>query len=475
VDGESAQAEAVVFGLRGKRGALSLQNQGIEYPSAGFRKRTTFTPYSEITHLLYSQRGLRLGTRRSVYVFLRGQFVDSGAPEALARALLERIAAQPDGVLQLSRMAELDRRARSARRPRVCTLLTLFCVILFLLEHLAGLPITSVGFFGRTLFDAGEVWRLVTANFLHANFFHLALNGLGLLSIGVLVEQPLGALRAVFVLGASAVGAMGVGALLGYEQAVGASGLVSGLAGAAFWLEMRHPQELPLFWRIPRRVFLVALAGDGLLSLLVPVIAGGAHAGGFVAGLGATALVARGGLAQERARPWLRLAVTTVGVGTLLAFVASAQQLRRPSDFLVLRAERLLDRDDVSPLLLNNMAWFLATDPRGRSAQRAELAVRLAERAVQITDHSDPNILDTLAEAQFAAGSKEEAIASIDEAIRLSPEVPYFQEQRRRFTGERATEDRPITPPGAPEGSPPWRRPPPAPDREDPDAPAFSI
>ena len=62
---------------------------------------------------------------------------------------------------------------------------------------------------------------------------------------------------------------------------------------------------------------------------------------------------------------------------------------------------------------------------------------------------------------------------AIDEAIRLAPHERYFLEQRRRFTGERAADDRPD-PPGGGEGG--W---PEDPDEEaiplDPAAPVVTI
>ena len=49
-------------------------------------------------------------------------------------------------------------------------------------------------------------------------------------------------------------------------------------------------------------------------------------------------------------------------------------------------------------------------------------------------------------------GDRVGAVLTIDEAIRLAPQERYFFEQRRRFTGERAAEDRPE-PPGSGQGT----------------------
>jgi hypothetical protein len=43
-------------------------------------------------------------------------------------------------------------------------------------------------------------------------------------------------------------------------------------------------------------------------------------------------------------------------------------------------------------------------------------------------------------------GWPERAVETIDEAIARAPDVDYFREQRRRFTGERDADDRPAAP-----------------------------
>ena len=64
------------------------------------------------------------------------------------------------------------------------------------------------------------------------------------------------------------------------------------------------------------------------------------------------------------------------------------------------------------------------------------------------TRRADANLLDTLAEVYFQSGRADEALDTIDEAIALAPAEPYFREQRRRFQGERAPDDRPEPPDG---------------------------
>jgi tetratricopeptide (TPR) repeat protein len=93
----------------------------------------------------------------------------------------------------------------------------------------------------------------------------------------------------------------------------------------------------------------------------------------------------------------------------------------------------------------NDLAWRMATETSA-SYDQLEPALELAERAVELTDRSDPDILDTLAEVLFVRGDVDGALRAIDEAIGLTRGEEYYVEQRRRFTGERDPDDRPPAP-----------------------------
>ncbi|MGA2257247.1 MAG: sulfatase-like hydrolase/transferase, partial [Thermoguttaceae bacterium] len=68
---------------------------------------------------------------------------------------------------------------------------------------------------------------------------------------------------------------------------------------------------------------------------------------------------------------------------------------------------------------MNNLAWIRATSEDARLRDGPE-AVRLAERARQVTAHRDPNVLATLAAAYAEAGRFPEAIAAAEEALALA-------------------------------------------------------
>jgi tetratricopeptide (TPR) repeat protein len=152
-----------------------------------------------------------------------------------------------------------------------------------------------------------------------------------------------------------------------------------------------------------------------------------------------------------------RAACGALLVLSLAALAAFGHGLLDPSLSAARRGLRLLESQSAPILLLNNDAWTIATSG-SPTHEQLELALALSSRAVEATHRLDPNLLDTLAEIYFQLGRPEEAVETIDEAITLAPGASYLEEQRLRFLGERAAEDRP---------EPPDQLPPPEPEPEE--------
>jgi len=72
-----------------------------------------------------------------------------------------------------------------------------------------------------------------------------------------------------------------------------------------------------------------------------------------------------------------------------------------------------------NPIALNNVAWRLATRPETSLRNGAE-AVKYAERANQLTDWKNPNILDTLAAAYAQEGRFPDAVKTARDALQLA-------------------------------------------------------
>lgn len=147
----------------------------------------------------------------------------------------------------------------------------------------------------------GEVWRLVTALFLHAGWLHLLLNLYGLHVLGHAVESGLGTGRFLIVYFVSGIFGFVISLIFLHPcvPTVGASGALFGLIGALVGNEMRfgrHPFE---FLQQDYGRNLVTFAVVNLLAgFLFPNVNNAAHVGGFVMGL----LLMQAGLVRP-ARP----------------------------------------------------------------------------------------------------------------------------------------------------------------------------
>lgn len=437
-----AAHDAQSFALHGHAGPVVLDARGVHHPLTA-RGGRVFTAYEDVLHLALSQRALWIGARRSVAVLPRKAFVRADAPEALARALLEQIAARPGARAQLAHMAEIDERARACPPSYATWSLAALCLAVYALQLLLGHVVHSVGHMSPPLVADGDAWRLVTANLLHDDqmlpfHIHLVMNLLGLAAFGTLCERPLGAARTLAVMGVSGLAAM-TACAWDSLPVVGVSGVVFGLVGAVTWLEHFHAGELPAWWRVPRRPLYVMLAVSALLGSVVPIIAGAAHVAGFAAGALCAALLAERPL-RARAAPAAVRALAALVVAATLASLGVAGAQLAGGDYAARHLARLGSLPNISPGELNDRAWFVAIDEASSPAELAA-ARRLAERAVRETDRRVPTILDTLAELQFLTGERDAAVATIEEAMALDPREPYYSEQRRRFLGERS--DRP--------------------------------
>ncbi|CAL2236328.1 unnamed protein product [Prunus armeniaca] len=90
------------------------------------------------------------------------------------------------------------------------------------------------------LIDKGQLWRLVTSSFLHANVGHLMVNCYSLNSVGPTMEKISGPNRYLALYFASAIASSAMSYWFSEAPAVGASGAVFGLVGSLAVFVMRH-------------------------------------------------------------------------------------------------------------------------------------------------------------------------------------------------------------------------------------------
>ena len=124
---------------------------------------------------------------------------------------------------------------------------------------------------------------------------------------------------------------------------------------------------------------------------------------------------------SQLAPPYLRQALELLPTAEMRARVAGAWagQGKLPSAVQGYRAALALQPQ--SPELLNNLAWLLATCPVANVRDGTE-AVRLGERACELTRFKRPLMVGTLAAAYAEAGRFAEAVATARQAGALAAE-----------------------------------------------------
>lgn len=133
---------------------------------------------------------------------------------------------------------------------------------------------------------AGELWRLVTANFLHGSIAHLAMNGFALYVIGPTVERLYGrlALLSIFLVGGAA--GFAASTALVAAPSLGASAGLFALLGALLGFAARERRRIPPPARLAIIREILTVAGINLaIGLILPFIDNAAHVGGFTAGV----------------------------------------------------------------------------------------------------------------------------------------------------------------------------------------------
>lgn len=157
-------------------------------------------------------------------------------------------------------------------------------------EAFFGIDGRTLIYFGAKMREAiefGQVWRLVTAGFLHGGILHLLMNSWVLFDVGSQVEEIYGAKRLIVIYFLATVFGFYASFLWSPALSVGASAGLFGLIGAMIALGVW--QRTAMGTAI--RGLYVRWAIYGLLMGLLPGIDNAAHIGGLAAGF-ATAYVA---------------------------------------------------------------------------------------------------------------------------------------------------------------------------------------
>ncbi|KLU58947.1 rhomboid protease GluP [Peptococcaceae bacterium CEB3] len=137
------------------------------------------------------------------------------------------------------------------------------------------------------LIREGQIWRLLTANFIHIGFFHLAFNLYALWVIGPFAEKLFGHWVYLLIYLLSGIGGNLSSYLFSPAVSAGASAAIFGLLGALLFYSWRRPQ----LWRSGLGInLIVIIAVNLILGVIQPEIDNFAHLGGLVSGLVLAAL-----------------------------------------------------------------------------------------------------------------------------------------------------------------------------------------
>ncbi|MEL6864857.1 MAG: rhomboid family intramembrane serine protease [Bacteroidota bacterium] len=151
--------------------------------------------------------------------------------------------------------------------------------------HPLGEDLLAWGANRRTEVLKGEIWRLLTAVFLHKGIFHLFMNSIGFILAAMMLDAIMDQKR-VFIYYLICGILASLASIAWYENtiSVGASGAIFGLFGLSltYFLENKYPEMDRGFILI----FLIAYAG---LSLVIGSFSSGtdnaAHLGGLLSGV----------------------------------------------------------------------------------------------------------------------------------------------------------------------------------------------
>jgi membrane associated rhomboid family serine protease len=436
-----------------------------------------------------------LESRRHIFQFSQSAFVDSNGPELLVRELRRRLHALANGPKIIESMAERQSIAGRAlsKRPFFTQLLLGTLVVFAVNQFLLGgfdPPLRAVrwGALSAPLVRDGELFRLLSASFLHAGWVHLGVNGIALWSLGGVMERVLGPYRYLLTYLLSGLGGTLASAAFGAPLSVGASGAIFGLLGGLAVINWRYRTQLPLGIRQPLKWWVFILGLNSFLPLLLPMIDVWAHAGGFVAGLVVTSF-----LLERRADirlapptgPLVRVltfavaAMYAVGLGTavwsaarsgpegeaafarrvasdpsndprLLDWVAPyVAYLLTPEDVPLL--QRVANNEAAHPANLNELAFRLAIE-KDILPEHLAIAETAARRAVQ--ERPINMFEDTLATVLYRRGHLEEAIDIEREVLEASQEEDptlldagtpaFYASQLQRFLWQRMSRTGPI-------------------------------
>jgi rhomboid protease GluP len=150
--------------------------------------------------------------------------------------------------------------------------------------------IIAAGALSRAHILDGEIWRLVSAMFLHGSIDHLIGNCIALYILGMACEHGFGMLRMLLIYFIAGLGGSILSVAMNPGPSIGASGAIFGIMGAVICFFFRYRNVIHLRDKRVGTVLAIWAVYQIGMGFLFPQIDNFAHIGGFVVGA-ATVLV----------------------------------------------------------------------------------------------------------------------------------------------------------------------------------------
>ncbi len=169
------------------------------------------------------------------------------------------------------------------KKPQITYLLIFINIFFFIFSRLSNLDIFTPLALNNYHVKAGEIYRLITATFLHADFFHLLFNMYALYLIGSQLEGFYGKTKYTLIYLISGIfGSMLSLLFLGPNWSLGASGAIFGLFGSLLYFGYHY--RIYLGTTIKTQILPIILI-NLVLGFAIPGIDVMAHLGGLIGGI----------------------------------------------------------------------------------------------------------------------------------------------------------------------------------------------
>lgn len=175
-------------------------------------------------------------------------------------------------------------------------ILIAICVLIFIVMTFAGgseniYVLLQFGAMQNQLVAEGEIWRLITANFLHIGFFHLLMNMVIYYQFGNLLESVLKRWQYVAVILVAMVTTTLATYLFSGNGTVSAgwSGVLFGVMGAFIALALIFPKR---YQQYSKQIILPILILNVVVGFINPAVNWIGHFGGFIGGFAMMGIIA---------------------------------------------------------------------------------------------------------------------------------------------------------------------------------------